>query len=320
VSGAAEHLPRLLALVPWLLAHPDTPVGEVAEQFGVDERQIRRDLELIWMCGLPGHGPGDLIDVIYDGDRVSLSNADTIARPLRLTVDEALALIAALRTLLGLPGLVATEAVDRALAKLEAAAGGIGDEVAVAPDPASDPSVTATIAGALADGRRLHLTYWTPARDETTERDVDPIRMFTADGATYLVGWCRRVDDLRTFRLDRVVAVDVLADGADVPPEARQRALDAGVFTPAAEDRVVTLELEPGARWVADYYPCETVDERGDGGLRVTLRARDDAWIRRLALGLAGAARVVAPADVVTAVAADATAALDRYAPFGSGD
>jgi len=318
VSGATEHLPRLLALVPWLLAHPDTPVGEVAEQFGVDERQIRRDLELIWMCGLPGHGPGDLIDVIYDGDRVSLSNADTISQPLRLTVDEALALVAALRTLLGVPGLVATEAVDRALAKLEAAAGGVGDEVAVAPGTTADAAVVATVADALAAGRRLHLTYWVPARDEATEREVDPIRMFTADGVPYLVGWCRRVDDLRTFRLDRALAVTALLTPADVPPEARQRALDAGLFTAAPEDRVVTLDLEPSARWVADYYPCERVEERGDGGLVVTLRARDDAWVRRLALGLGGAARVTSPPEVASQVTAAAAAALAHYAPFGS--
>jgi proteasome accessory factor C len=317
MSGATEHLPRLLALVPWLLAHPDTPVGEVAEQFGVDERQVRRDLELIWMCGLPGHGPGDLIDVMYDGDRVSLSNAETISQPLRLTVDEALALVAALRTLLGVPGLVETDAVDRALAKLEAAAGGVGDEVAVAPAEAADSAVVASVRHALAAGRRLHLTYWVPARDEATERDVDPIRMFTAQGVPYLVGWCRRVDDLRTFRIDRVLSVSTLETPADVPPEARQRALDAGLFTPAAEDRVVTLRLEPAARWVADYYPCETVIERGEGGLVVTLRARDDAWLRRLVLGLAGMAEVTAPADVAAAVTGIAAEALAQYAPFG---
>src|SRR5207302_124426 len=139
MSGATDHLPRLLALVPWLLAHPDTPVGEVARRFGVDEKQIRKDLDLLWMCGLPGHGPGDLMDVVYDGDRVRLSNAETIGRPLRLTVDEALAIIAALRALQGVPGIVDTGAVDRALAKVETAAGGLvaGDEVAVATEQAA---------------------------------------------------------------------------------------------------------------------------------------------------------------------------------------
>jgi proteasome accessory factor C len=315
MSGATDHLPRLLALVPWLLSHPDTPVADVAARFGVDERQIRKDLDLLWMCGLPGHGPGDLMDVVYDGDRVSLSNADTIGAPLRLTADEALALVAALRALAGVPGLVDTAAVDRALAKLEAAAGGVvtGGDVAVAAEVLADPQVVATVAGAVASGKRLRMTYWVPARDEATEREVDPIRMFTADGVPYLVGWCHRVDDLRTFRLDRAPEVVATQTPSAVPVEARTRALDAGLFTPAPDDRLVTFELEPAARWVADYYPTETVVERQDGRLTVTLRARDDAWLQRLALGLAGLGRVVDPPHVAATVRAEALEVLTSY-------
>ena len=315
MSGAGDHLPRLLALVPWLLAHPDTPVADVAREFGVPERQIRADLDLLWMCGLPGYGPGDLMDVAWVEDRVSLSNAETIARPLRLTADEALALVAALRALLAVPGLVATSAVETALAKLESAAGGAvpGDEVAVTVDAVTDPAVVATVADALASGRRLHLRYWVPARDEATERDVDPIRMFTAEGTAYLVGWCHLVDDLRTFRLDRTLAASVLEEAAVVPPEVRDRVPDATLFTPAPDDRVVTLELEPSARWVADYYPCEEVQERPGGGLTVRLRARDDDWVRRLALGLAGHGRVVDPPELTRSVRAAAESTLAEY-------
>jgi proteasome accessory factor C len=85
------------------------------------------------------------------------------------------------------------------------------------------------------------------------------------------------------------------------------------MFTPAPDDRRVTLALDRRARWVADYYPCESVDERGDGGLTVTLRSRDDAWIRRLALGLAGAGRVTDPPEVAAGVRAAAEAALRSY-------
>ena len=315
MSGAIDHLPRLLALVPWLLAHPDTPVADVAKEFGVTEQQVRADLDLIWMCGLPGYGPGDLMDVVWHDDRVSLSNADTIARPLRLTADEALALVAALRALLGVPGLVETAAVEAALAKLEAAAGGAisGDEVAVAVDVVTDPEVVATVTDALASGCRVHLRYWVPARDEATERDVDPIRMFTSEGTPYFVGWCHLVDDIRTFRLDRALEVTLLETPVDVPAEARQRAFDKGLFSPDDDDRLVTLDLDPSARWVADYYPVEEVSERGDGGLVVALRARDDAWVRRLALGLAGRGRVTDPPDLASDVRVSAEEALSAY-------
>jgi proteasome accessory factor C len=315
MSGATDHLPRLLAVVPWLLSHPGTPVAEVAREFEVSEPQLRADLNLLWMCGLPGYGPGDLIDVTWHGDRVTLSNAEEIARPLRLTPEEALALVAALRVLSGVPGIVERAAIDRALAKLEAAAGTATatDRVVVAPSSGSDPQVVTTATAALASGRRLHLRYWVPARDEATERDVDPLRLFTTDGRAYLAGWCYSVDDLRTFRLDRVLEATMLDTPVDVPDETRRRALDAGLFTPAKDDPLVTISLDPPARWVADFYPCEEVEERGDGGLIVRLRVRDDAWVRRLALGLAGLGRVTEPAELAAEVRNAAIATLAAY-------
>ena len=61
-----ERLPRLLALVPYLQARPGIPVSQAAADFGVTEAQLRKDLTLLWMCGLPGHGPGDLIDLNFE--------------------------------------------------------------------------------------------------------------------------------------------------------------------------------------------------------------------------------------------------------------
>jgi proteasome accessory factor C len=315
VSGAPDHLPRLLALVPWLLAHPDTSVADVAKEFGVSETQIRADVNLLWMCGLPGYGPGDLIDVEWRGDRVTLSNAETIERPLRLTPDEALALISALRALSGVPGIVSTAAIERALGKLEGAAGGTtaADKVVAATTSSADTGVVTTITDALARSRRVHLRYWVPARDEATERDVDPIRLFTSDATAYLSGWCHLVEDLRTFRLDRVLEATVLEEATDVPEDVRARALDAELFTPSPEDRLITLSLDPAARWAADYYQCEDVAERGDGGLVVKLRARDEAWVRRLGLGLAGVAKVTDPPELAEQVRLAAVAALSAY-------
>jgi proteasome accessory factor C len=152
-----------------------------------------------------------------------------------------------------------------------------------------------------------------PARDEATERDVDPIRLFTSDATAYLSGWCHTVEDLRTFRLDRVLEATLLDEGIDVPEDVRARALDAELYTPSSEDRLITLSLDPAARWAADYYQCEQVTERGDGGLVVKLRARDDGWVRRLALGLAGVATLTDPPELAGQVRSAAIAALSAY-------
>ncbi len=319
-GGAKEQVRRLLAMLPYLLAHPGAKVADVARVFGISEKQLVADLGVLWFCGLPGMMPGDYIEVDMDtveGEGViHVSNADFLARPLRLSSDEALGLLVALRVLRETGQLAERELIDRVITRLEEAAGqatGAADRVAVRVDSWDDPGIRATVRDALDRRRRLHLRYWVPTRDETTERDVDPMRLVLADGWTYLEGWCHRAEDVRLFRLDRVAVAQVLDEPAAPPPQARPRDLSVGLFQPSADDALATMELDPSAAWVAEYYPCEEVTEAADGSLRVRLRVADTRWLRRLALRLGGAARIVEPAELAESVRTDAVHALAAY-------
>ncbi|MEU0569347.1 WYL domain-containing protein [Nonomuraea sp. NPDC005983] len=318
MSGSADRLPRLLALVPYLMSHPGAQVGEVAEVFGLSEKQLIDDLQLVWMCGLPGHTPGDLIDVSWDGGEIIIDNADTIARPLRLGIDEASALLVALRMLAATPELAEAQgdALPRVTAKLERAAGEGAAEVSsqVAVDVDAAPDALPRVREGLTRRRRLSLRYYVPGRDEVTPREVDPTRLVMVDGRTYLEGWCYRAEAMRLFRLDRMLGVDVLDVPADPPAEAEPIDVTRGVFRPSPTDELVELEVTAAGRWVAEYYPCEQVAELGEGRLRVALRARDEDWILRLALRLGDTGRVVSPPAMAGRVREEAERALARYA------
>jgi proteasome accessory factor C len=320
-STARAQVGRLLALLPYLLAHPNARMADVAALFGVSEKQLRADLDVLWYCGLPGLMPGDLIEVdmeAVDGEgRINVTNADYLTRPLRLAADESVALLVALRALEESIEGEQRESVTRLAARLEAAAGeaaAVAGQVELQPArPAVDPTVRETVRTALAQRRRVHLRYWVPSRDETTERDVDPVRWVEAQGVAYLEGWCHRVEAIRLFRLDRIAAIDLLAEPAGEHP-APARDLAAGsVFTPSADDIDVVLELESQAAWVPEYYPVEEVEELGEGRLRVRLRVTEPGWLVRLALRLGDAVQVVSPPELTAAVAAAASAALVAY-------
>lgn len=316
MTGATARLSRLLALVPYLLARQGVPIGEAAREFGISERQLVKDLELLFVCGLPGHLPDDLIEADWESGHVYVSNADAIARPLRLGVDEAVALLVGLRTLAELPGLHDRDAIERAIAKLERAAGDAaapGGQVAVEVDGHGRGAILALWHQALALGRRLHLRYHVPARDETTERDVDPMRVVVVDGRPYLEAWCRRAEDVRLFRLDRVVDAKLLDISAAVPEDARHRDFDDGVFQPSPDDLLVTVDLRPAGHWVAEYYPCESIEDLENDVLRITLRTADTRWVERLLLRLGGSGQVVEPADLADRVRNKAMSALAMY-------
>ncbi|MGY1857321.1 helix-turn-helix transcriptional regulator [Modestobacter sp. SYSU DS0290] len=323
-ASTAERMTRLLALVPYLQSRPDgVRLADAAADFGVPEAQLRRDLDLLWVCGLPGHGPGDLIDLAFEGDRVRVTFTAGMVRPLRLTTDEAVALIVALRTLLELPGLAEGEAVSRALAKVATAAGQPAELAApVAVSVGAGEESLAVVRQGLERRRALHLRYYVPSRDERTDRVVDPMRLLLVDGHWYLEAWCRNVEGVRLFRLDRIDDVTVLDSPAAPPPQAHERDLESGLYQPSGTEPLVRLRLARAARWVADYYPVEEQTEVDDppGGLAIAVRTSDLAWARRLVASLGGAAVVDQPAGLAAQVAAEARAALARYADAGDSD
>ncbi|MFC8256338.1 helix-turn-helix transcriptional regulator [Streptomyces sp. NPDC057291] len=312
-TNAIDQTRRMLSLVTYLRERPGAHVQDVARAFGITEDELISDLDVLPMCGTSFRG-GDLLDIDTDGDRIWWHNPDDVAEPLRLAADEATALLVAARAVATLPGLRESDrqALLRATAKLETAAG----ETAAASSRLSvtfeaEGGVFADVDRAISERRRLWLRYYSPARDELTEREVDPIRLF-AVGHTYMEAWCRLSEDRRTFRLDRVAEIRLL-DEPSAPPELELRDLSEGLVQPAAEDPEVVIEVGPGGRWVAEYYPHDSAEELADGGMRITLRTPDPASLRRLALRLGGEGRILAPQELAQSARQAARAALAAY-------
>jgi proteasome accessory factor C len=313
MTGERERLPRLLALVPYLQAHNGIAIEEAAADFGITEDQLRRDLQLLWMCGLPGHGPGDLIDLSFEGDTVSVIFDAGMSRPLRLTAEEALPLVVALRTLAEMPGITDRDAVERALAKVESAASGSVEAQTVAVELDYVARLLPVLQRAIDDRRALALRYYTATRDEITERTVDPMRIFEMDGRSYLEAWCRRAEGMRVFRVDRIDKADILDEPASPPPQAELRDLSDGVFTPAPEHMLVVLRVDPSYAWVGDYYPPESETVDTAGRRQIGVRVADPAWVRALALGSFGHVEVLSPEWLAESIRNEARSALAAY-------
>jgi proteasome accessory factor C len=309
-GGAKDQVARLLRLVPFLHSRQGVRLDDAALALGVSPTQVLADLKVLLMCGLPGGFPGDLIDVDLDaletdeGDGViRVSNADYLARPLRLTPTEATALIVALRALRAgaeAADVGTREMVDRTIGKLEAAVDdGSTPPVDVA-DAAADlagASVRGDVGDAVRRHRQLRITYYVPARDEESDRVVDPRGLVSSGGVAYLDAWCHTAQAPRLFRLDRIHAAQVLDSPVQTPVE-EPRDLSAGLFTAADDARLVTLQLSPQARWVPEYYPAEAIRELEGGELQIELLVADPRWLQRLLLRLAPHARVVHPSGL----------------------
>lgn len=298
--SADERLQRLLAIIPWVASRDGPRVDEVCARFGCTEAELVDDLELLFLCGLHPYTPDMLIDVDIADGRVWIRYAEYFSRPLRLTPTEGLALLASGRTVLSTASGDPDGPLARGLDKLAAAMGvDAGEAVEIDLGPVAE-DLLGILRAAAGAHRQVEIDYYSFGRDERARRVIDPYAVFSATGQWYVSGWCHRVDDERLFRVDRIASATQL-ETSFTPPTTTP---DLAAYRPGAEDPRVTLELEPSARWVAEQYPVEKVEEVDGGRLRVTLVASQPAWLERLLLRLGRRATVVEGDEGVAAAAA----------------
>lgn len=306
--SALDDVGRMLALVPWLLARPGASLDEAADAFGVTPRVIRRDLlDHLDYCGLPGLGGGDLFDVSVVEDRIVITMADELQRPMRPTPAEALRLVLtvdAVAEVLGdeLPAL--TSAVTKVREAL-----GVPEDVADVLEPSQTGAVL-EVRRALGDGRRVRLRYQGRGDNAPRERTVDPWRVQVVAGTWYLQGHDHTAGSLRTFRLDRVAAVEVADEAAEIPGPAD---LPPPAYQAGPDDVPVQLEVTRAGRWLLEALDVDRIEERPDGGARLHLTTDAPRHVARLVLMAAGDAVVVAPVTLVDTVRDMAVASAARY-------
>ncbi len=286
MNRTAQRLGRILAMLPWVIANPGATVDEVCERFGYSRKELIADLDLVFVCGLPGYGPGDLMVAYVEDDEVVVDMADYFARPLRLTPAEGLGLLAAGMALISSGQ--APPALEHAVEKLGAALTPEGADVLTV-DLSGEPELVGLLREAAVTGRVVDIVYTSLGKGETRSRTIEPWSVTSALGNWYVSAHCRTAGGERIFRVDRIR--EATATGETFTPPAEPPAVEVR-YLPGEDDVRATILLHARARWVAEYYPVEIVDD-GVDGLTVRFSAGDVAVIARLLLRLGDAAELV---------------------------
>jgi len=319
---AADRAERIMSVVPWLVDAEGVEVDEICARFQLSRAELVDDLNLLFFnVGVHPFTPDVMVTVLYTDDEgayvesddaaehaswVSVELGDWFRRPLRLTSDEALSILAAGQALVN--GGQADETLRSALGKLASAVGPEGGDVLDVQLGSADPEVLATVRDAVVRGVRLHLEYHSFARDAVTERTVEPQLLTSRDGNWYLQAYCLEADDVRLFRLDRVRATTATDTPIEHPVAPMSETFEFG------ESQQVELVLVPQDAWVASQYPTVSTEELADGRSRVVLNISALPWLERLLLRLdpASEARDVASGASLDSVRAEAARRLIR--------
>lgn len=295
--SAADRVALMLSIVPWIAARDGPSLDEICAHFDIERERLLSDLNVLPFVGLPPYSPDMLIEVTVSDDRVWVRLPDVFSRPLRLTPQQALGLVAAGAAAGAASGSAPgnnTGPLATGVKKLASLLGIEADEAVTVQLGHSDPAVLDLLRDAVARRRQVQLDYFSYSRNQRRERTVDPYRVFAEGGAWYLYGHCHRVGDARLFRLDRIFGAERLDSHFERGPEADEQP---AVFGAEPDAPRVTLSLAPEARWVVEQYPVESSEQTFDGRTLARLAVASRPWLEKLLLRLGDAAEVVDSTD-----------------------
>ena len=296
-SGLARTA-RLLDLVPYLTTHQGIAISELAKTFNTTVKEITDDLNTLWMCGLPGYTPLELIDLEFESGFVSIRNAETLAAPRALDRAEALSIYMGLDLLSAELGGSSSSLVAEITNLQEQ----LRSQLISAPQVQIEASLASELRALILRAIRrrgwLEITYHSAANDQVTKRQVAPYELSQSGSHEYLQGYCDSAKAIRNFRADRIVSVSEIGD--QVWPSNQV----------AANEEAVQYEVKVHAssRQVLEVLPQITANSS-----TATIQGFSAQWISRAILSLAGQVEAVDPNEIRMAVHARATTALGNY-------
>ena len=298
ISAPLERTARLLDLVPYISSHQGISLKELAKTFKVDQGQMTNDLTTLWMCGLPGYTPLELMDLDFESGFVTIHNAETLAKPRSISFDEGVALV------LGLDLLRSAISPDRSdlLERIDLLSQRLAELIklpsALSATSLVNQEVSSAISGALNSRMGLEITYHALYRDEVSTRVIFPIEMVESEGHLYLSSYCYSAMDFREFRIDRIQGARVQAVEQEIPKSTIQQSSYTATIKVLTPTRAIAERFKQSELTVNTQFDFQTYSLQ---------------WMERSIMASGGAVCLQSPPEVRKSIAAMAQSMLDRY-------
>ena len=298
ISAPLERTARLLDLVPYINSHQGISLKELAQVFNVSQPQMTNDLTTLWMCGLPGYTPLELMDLDFESGFVTIHNAETLSKPRSISFDEGVALV------LGLDLLRSAISADRTdlLAKIDELSRRLSDLINLpsALSAASDVNqdVSAAILEAIRNRSGLEIVYHSLYRDETSTRTILPIEIVERDSQRYLSSFCHTSSDFRQFRIDRIQSAKMQTVAQEIPKISNQ-----------AAGHTSTIKVLTPTREIAERFKHNELSVNSE----FNFESFSLQWIERSIMASGGSVSLLAPAEIRKSISVMAQSMLDRY-------
>lgn len=281
---------RLIGILSVLLQKEKCTAPELAEKFEVSRRTINRDIETLCRAGIPicttqGSGGGIRIMEGYRMDRTLLTSKDMQM------------ILAGLRSLDSVSG---SRYYGQLMEKLQAGASDFvsgRDSVLIDLSSWYKESLASKIAliqDAIEERKRIAFRYYAPGGESV--RTVEPYYLIFKWSSWYVWGWCKKREDFRMFKLNRMEELKKTEEGVEprqvpMPDLSNERIFPANI-------RVRAL-FEPDAKWrLVEEFGLRCFEEQEDGRLLFQMDYTDEESLIGWLLTFGAKAEVLEPTEV----------------------
>ena len=290
---------RLLDLVPFLLSHQGISISDLATHFKVEKDVIIDDLNTLWMCGLPGYTPLELIDLAFDSGYVTIRNAAPLAYVRTMSSSEIVSLalgLDLLRDSLQNLGNEQVSRIDRLSQRLRSQ---IGAHISIA--SGTQTAHRSMIATSIARRVPVEMTYYSSTTDQETRRIVTAYDFFQENDVEYFQAYCHTSNGMRTFRVDRIVTASLAQESQEIVNDKKQK----------SERIRVGATVKSLDRTSAEAF--RLAFEELEVGASVALEAFSSDWLVRAIMAGAGSLVVEEPSEIRQLVRRSIDSAIALY-------
>ena len=301
VDTAAIRALRSMDLIPYVLENPGVSIAELSTRFSVTQAQIESDLQLVFMCGLPGYTPYELIDVAFEDGVVSVIDPQVLDKPRKFSSNEIVVIALGLKLLIDInqtnpTALAKLKQLSEKIAKL-----GSNKSILMSGDVSKVPYFE-IISRAIAEQRILNLQYQSLIKDQITQRIVLPEKLYFLNGRLYLSALDIEIDSDRVFKVDLIKECKV-----------GEQMIAKKVVESSIETTVIVDVQKQNRNFIERNSSIITaMQEKGDS-TRVHLQVSNLEWIKLTVLSNAPDVTVVSPELLATAIKQSARDLLALY-------
>ena len=300
-DNAAQRALRTMDLVPYILENPGISTVDLAAKFSVTQKQIEKDLQLIFLCGLPGYTPYELIDLTFEDGIVSIIEPQVLTKPRNFSSNEMVVIKLGLEILreINVNEPNKLDKISTLLQKIHRDTD--QDSVLLAKEVSSSPYYS-VINTAISQRKQLSIEYQSVSKDLLSTRLIVPYNISILNGNLYLSAYDIDRQSDRVFKLDLISKCEI----------GERAELDLAKST--SIDQIVELMVDVKLTNFIERNTSIIVDQRLTAdGIKVTLKVNNLEWISRAVISYAPNINVISPIALSEMIEQRAKNLLNAY-------